>query len=36
MSKRHMSANEVTISQGERWFGEGVNVNEVEITDVHG
>lgn len=36
MSKRHMSANEILISEGETWFVEGVDENEVPISDVHG
>ncbi|KAK4699717.1 uncharacterized protein P7C70_g6542, partial [Phenoliferia sp. Uapishka_3] len=36
MEKRHMSGNDVTIQESERWFGEGVDVDAVEISDVHG
>ncbi|KII88657.1 hypothetical protein PLICRDRAFT_161965 [Plicaturopsis crispa FD-325 SS-3] len=37
MAKRHMSGNEiVVIPESERWFKEGVDVNEVEISDIHG
>lgn len=36
MQKRHMSGNEVSIREDERWFREGVDVDAVEISDVHG
>ncbi|GAA5941147.1 hypothetical protein JCM1841_003414 [Sporobolomyces salmonicolor] len=36
MQKRHMSGNEVAISEQERWFVDGVNVDEVEILDRDG
>ncbi|GAA6019987.1 hypothetical protein JCM10207_006750 [Rhodosporidiobolus poonsookiae] len=36
MAKRHMSGNEVTIKEDERWFKNGVNVDEVHIADRDG
>ena len=30
-----MSGNNVKISDAERWFKEGVDVNEVEISEKH-
>ncbi|KAL8277564.1 hypothetical protein RQP46_009996 [Phenoliferia psychrophenolica] len=36
MEKRHMSGNDVTIREDERWFRDGVDVDAVEISDVHG
>ncbi|KAK3354883.1 hypothetical protein B0H65DRAFT_27948 [Neurospora tetraspora] len=35
MRKRQMSGNDVKIAEEERWFKEGVNVNEVTITEKH-
>jgi hypothetical protein len=35
MRKRQMSGNDVTISDAERWFKDGVDVNEVSIGEVH-
>ncbi|KAK5128700.1 hypothetical protein LTR85_000033 [Meristemomyces frigidus] len=35
MRKRQMSGNDVEIAEEERWFGEGVDVNEVDISDAH-
>lgn len=35
MRKRQMSGNEVTIGEDGRWFGEGVDVNAVEIGEEH-
>lgn len=35
MRKRQMSGNDVKISDEERWFKEGVDVNEVEISEKH-
>ncbi|KAF2116516.1 hypothetical protein BDV96DRAFT_611836 [Lophiotrema nucula] len=35
MRKRHMSGNDVEISDGERWFKEGVDVNKVDISERH-
>lgn len=36
MEKRHMSGNEVTIREDERWFRDGVDIDAVDISDVHG
>lgn len=36
MEKRHMSGNDVVIREDERWFRDGVDIDEVEISDVHG
>ena len=33
--KRQMSANDIEISESERWFKEGVDVNSVEISEKH-
>ncbi|OSD07979.1 DUF1348-domain-containing protein [Trametes coccinea BRFM310] len=35
MRKRHMSGNDVPISDADRWFKDGVDVNSVHITDAH-
>lgn len=35
MRKRMMSGNDVELAEGERWFREGVDVNEVEIGEEH-
>ncbi|KAK3498276.1 hypothetical protein B0T13DRAFT_256527 [Neurospora crassa] len=35
MRKRQMSGNDVKITKEERWFKEGVDVNEVAITEQH-
>ncbi|RPB01827.1 DUF1348-domain-containing protein [Choiromyces venosus 120613-1] len=35
MRKRHMSGNDVKISEEERWFKEGVDVNTVDISEKH-
>ncbi|KAI0600617.1 hypothetical protein F4775DRAFT_544725 [Biscogniauxia sp. FL1348] len=35
MRKRQMSANDVKIGEGERWFRDGVDVNTVEISEEH-
>ncbi|KAL7911896.1 hypothetical protein GGI35DRAFT_477588 [Trichoderma velutinum] len=35
MRKRQMSGNDVKISDDERWFKDGVNVNEVDISENH-
>lgn len=35
MRKRMMSGNDVEISDAERWFKDGVDVNEVEISESH-
>ncbi|KAI5474604.1 hypothetical protein MNV49_002736 [Pseudohyphozyma bogoriensis] len=36
MKKRHMSGNEISIGDDDRWFKPGVDVDAVEISDVHG
>ncbi|GAA5852214.1 hypothetical protein JCM8547_006701 [Rhodosporidiobolus lusitaniae] len=36
MAKRHCSANEIAISDGERWFKDGVDVDSVEIAERDG
>ncbi|KAK3363339.1 hypothetical protein B0T25DRAFT_37384 [Lasiosphaeria hispida] len=35
MRKRQMSGNDVKISDEERWFKDGVNVNSVDISEKH-
>ncbi|KAK3956256.1 hypothetical protein QBC32DRAFT_331333 [Pseudoneurospora amorphoporcata] len=35
MRKRQMSGNDVKIAEEERWFKEGVDVNEVSISEKH-
>ena len=35
MRKRQMSGNDVKLADSERWFKEGVDVNEVEISEKH-
>ncbi|KAI3321526.1 hypothetical protein HD806DRAFT_537199 [Xylariaceae sp. AK1471] len=35
MRKRQMSGNDVRISDGERWFRDGVDVNSVDISEKH-
>ncbi|KPM45640.1 hypothetical protein AK830_g917 [Neonectria ditissima] len=35
MRKRQMSGNDVKISDGDRWFKEGTDVNEVPISEQH-
>ena len=35
MWKRQMSGNDVKISEAERWFKDGVDVNEVDIGPEH-
>ncbi|UKZ53942.1 hypothetical protein TrVGV298_007745 [Trichoderma virens] len=35
MRKRQMSGNDVKISDDERWFKDGVDVNEVDISEKH-
>ncbi|KAF1962726.1 DUF1348-domain-containing protein [Byssothecium circinans] len=35
MRKRQMSGNDVEISESERWFANGVDVNTVEISEAH-
>ncbi|GAA5954673.1 hypothetical protein JCM3765_003851 [Sporobolomyces pararoseus] len=36
MQKRHMSGNEISIGEEDRWFKEGVDVDEVEIAERDG
>ncbi|GAA5933699.1 uncharacterized protein JCM15063_001386 [Sporobolomyces koalae] len=36
MQKRHMSGNEITITQEERWFQDGVDIDSVEIAERDG
>ncbi|KAF1358910.1 DUF1348-domain-containing protein [Lizonia empirigonia] len=35
MRKRQMSGNDIEISDSDRWFKDDVDVNEVEISEVH-
>lgn len=35
MAKRQMSGNDVSISEDERWFKDGVDVNSVDISERH-
>lgn len=35
MRKRQMSGNDLEITEDERWFKEGVDVNEVDISEKH-
>lgn len=35
MSKRQMSGNDVKIVEEERWFKDGIDVNQVEIGQEH-
>ncbi|KAL4243349.1 NTF2-like domain superfamily protein [Abortiporus biennis] len=35
MKKRQMSGNDVTITEQERWFKEGVDVDQLQISDKH-
>jgi nuclear transport factor 2 (NTF2) superfamily protein len=35
MKKRMMSGNDILLEEGERWFVEGVDVNDVEISEKH-
>jgi len=35
MKKRMMSGNDIVISEEERWFKEGVDVNRVDISERH-
>ena len=35
MRKRMMSGNDITLSEGERWFTEGIDVNEAKIGEEH-
>ncbi|KAI0913028.1 hypothetical protein F4824DRAFT_493169 [Ustulina deusta] len=35
MRKRQMSGNDVPIEDGERWFVDGVDVDSVEISEMH-
>lgn len=36
MQKRHMSGNEISITEADRWFREGVDVDQVEIAERDG
>ena len=35
MAKRQMSGNDIEITDEERWFKDGVDVNTVEIDERH-
>jgi nuclear transport factor 2 (NTF2) superfamily protein len=35
MRKRQMSGNEIVISEEERWFKDGIDVDTVEIGEAH-
>ncbi|KAF3045284.1 hypothetical protein E8E11_006024 [Didymella keratinophila] len=35
MRKRQMSGNDIEICEADRWFKEGADVNEVEISEAH-
>lgn len=35
MRKRQNSTNDVKISEGERWYKDGVDVNTVDISEKH-
>jgi uncharacterized protein len=35
MRKRQMSCNDVRISEEERWYKDGVDVNTVDISERH-
>ncbi|KAF2753402.1 DUF1348-domain-containing protein [Pseudovirgaria hyperparasitica] len=35
MRKRQMSGNDVDITEEQRWYKEGIDVNEVEISEAH-
>lgn len=35
MRKRQMSGNDVLLAEGERWYVDGVDVNEVDISEKH-
>lgn len=35
MKKRQMSGNDVKISDHERWYKDGVDVNTVDISEKH-
>ena len=35
MAKRQMSGNDVKISEDERWFKKGVDVDSVDISEKH-
>lgn len=35
MRKRQMSGNDVKITETERWYIEGVDVNEVDMSEKH-
>ena len=36
MQKRHMSGNEVVIYEGERWFEDGVDPDDVDVAERDG
>lgn len=36
MAKRHMSGNEISIKESERWFKDGVDIDEVVIDERDG
>jgi nuclear transport factor 2 (NTF2) superfamily protein len=36
MKKRQMSGNDLIISETERWFVQGVDIDTYEVSDVHG
>ena len=35
MRKRQMSGNDIEITEGERWFKDGIDVNSVDIGEEH-
>ncbi|KAF2798898.1 DUF1348-domain-containing protein [Melanomma pulvis-pyrius CBS 109.77] len=35
MRKRQMSGNDIEIGESDRWFKNGVDVNEVDISEIH-
>ncbi|KAF4549852.1 Hypothetical protein D9617_19g101570 [Elsinoe fawcettii] len=35
MKKRQMSGNDIVLADGERWFRDGINVDEVDISEKH-
>lgn len=35
MRKRQMSGNDVVLEEAERWYKDGVDVNEIEISEAH-
>ena len=36
MQRRNMSANDISITENERWFKDGVNVDDVDVFGVGG